>query len=89
MAWLEYVENHLEDDDGVSVSDEMRDRIAETLLTMPAPDRIALARELLTGTALVVAKDYGGMTEPRSDGWMGGIIVGWNECRKAMLKGGE
>ena len=49
MAWREWIENNLEDDDWVSVSDAMRDRIANTLLAMPFPDRIALARELLEG----------------------------------------
>jgi|GEM_PF-3096836 len=86
MAWLEYVENHLEDDDGVSVSDEMRDRIAETLLTMPAPDRITLARELLTGTELVVAKDVAAAQVLGDGDWN---ARGWNACRAEMLAGGE
>lgn len=59
--------------------------MAKTLLAMPDPDRIALARELLAGTGRVVARDVGEKLVP---GWRQDACLaqGWNECRAAMLK---
>lgn len=50
----------------------------------PAPDRIALARELLAGTGLVVARDVGEC--PSSDAMYPLYKGGWENCRAAMLK---
>lgn len=50
------------------------------LLTMPTPDRIALARELLEGTGRVVARDVDAPEIATS--WFAG---GWVACRATML----
>jgi hypothetical protein len=56
--------------------------ICRDILAMPAPDRIALARELLEGTGMVVAREVGKRHEGRT-----GFdeAVGWNACRAAMM----
>jgi hypothetical protein len=59
---------------------------AKALLSMPSADRIALARELLEGTGMVVARDVG----PWDVGPVGFAghkkrADGWNACRAAMM----
>lgn len=56
--------------------------LAEGVLAMPEPDRIALARELLAGTGRVVAEpvDRRHTTTP-----VDGYNAGWNAARAAML----
>lgn len=53
--------------------------VETALRAMPAPDRIALARELLAGTGRVVARDVPGSVI--CDPWW----MGWDACRQAML----
>ena len=56
--------------------------ICRDILAMPAPDRIALARELLEGTGRVVARDV--PVSNKAEPWWSG----WNACRGSMM-GGE
>jgi hypothetical protein len=59
-------------------------RVADWLLAMPTPDRIALARELLAGTGRVVARDVEELLAylPANSA----LLLGWNACRAAMLE---
>lgn len=62
------------------------EEVFAALLSMPAPARIAFARELLAGTGRVVARDvyvperYPSGSRARD---------GWNACRAAMMGDGE
>jgi len=56
----------------------------KALISMPAPDRIALARELLAGTGRVVARDVGEQYLELDDNRM--WCHGWNACRAAMMQ---
>ena len=61
---------------------------SQALLSMPAADRIALARELLQGTGRVVARDVGEWPDKRaqlSDA-QGYYRAAWNACRAKMLE---
>jgi hypothetical protein len=62
------------------------------LLAMPAPDRIALARELLAGTGRVVARNVPLLNSDLFDGASNDAKPfrnGWNACRAAMMEDGE
>lgn len=61
--------------------------LAGVLLAMPAPDRIALALELLAGTGRCVAREVGDipLVRPRQLGESEAHDRGWNACRAAML----
>jgi hypothetical protein len=66
---------------------------AAGLLAMPAPDRIALARELLP-EGFVVAREVGEREwSPPTDGDIpthsAQHVDGWNACRAAMMGEGE
>jgi hypothetical protein len=62
-----------------------RETVECALLAMPAPARIALARELLAGTGRVVARDVEEYGPEYDDATRGG----WNACRAAMMEDGE
>jgi len=76
MAWRDHI-------DAAFGGATAGDRLADAKQDMPIPDRIALARELLAGTGLVVAWDVGAVRVLGDGG------VGWNACRRAMLEGRE
>jgi hypothetical protein len=67
----------------------------DTVLALPTHDRIALARELLANTGMVVARDVGVVEredapEPNQiDGDDDAWVNGWNDCRAAMMGEGE
>jgi hypothetical protein len=67
-------------------------RWVDEMLALPAPDRLALARELLPA-GYVVARDVGAMPDneelPRDAGeaLANSARIGWNACRAAMMRG--
>ena len=56
--------------------------------SMAVEDRLDMARELLAGTGLVVAKDVGELPAASVQGSVA-VVETWNACRAAMLEGGE
>jgi len=81
MAWRDHI-------DAAFGSATAGDQLADAKQDMPIPDRIALARELLAGTGLVVAKDVGELPAASVQGSVA-VVETWNACRAAMLEGGE
>jgi hypothetical protein len=53
-------------------------QVADALLAMPAPDRIALARELLPAGFVVAREVACPFNDTRA-------VTGWNACRAAMM----
>jgi len=90
MAWRDVITQTVWDYTGCSDTrgEATGDAIASKLQDMPIPDRVALARELLAGTGLVVAKDVGELPAASVQGSVA-VVETWNACRAAMLEGGE
>lgn len=59
MTWRDVLVNIWKEEGYANHADAIAEGVAETLLSMPPADRIALARELLAGTEMVVAREFG------------------------------
>jgi predicted esterase len=66
------------------------EEVFAALLAMPAPDRLALARELLPAGSVVV-REVGEQPVPTGvfAGHEWSKRAGWNACRAAMMGEGE
>lgn len=84
MGWRDLLEAAAEEVDFGTME---YDGPAQLLLAMPAPDRIALARELLAGTGRVDVRVVGVSIEHfRMTSWEVAHSRGWNACRAAMME---
>ena len=85
MGWREVLEDwvHRWCDAPGQLANRAKEDLALTLTAMPAPDRIALARELLAGTGREATHDDAPcqMTGEQADAW----ASGYNAARAAML----
>ena len=80
MGWRSSYTRILERDEPDGITYAALKRVEAAMLSMPHPDRIALARELLEGTGRVVARDVDAPEIATS--WFAG---GWVACRATML----
>lgn len=93
MGWREELEDEFAAT-GSGWPGTRAERAMARILDMPAPDRIALARELLKGTGWVPARDIEAEVEAELRGPLSlrdvqalqvGRKIGHNACRAAML----
>ena len=83
MGWREAIDRLIPE---IADGWECGSDVAEYILRLDEPDRIALARELLP-PGFVVARDVGNLVhQPKQIGGYGtDYIVGFNDARAAML----